>query len=88
MENSVIVEYDLPMPKGMGKRWVISEVSYRSDDDNIAYGKPEILSVTEENIRENLSLLLAGLLRAKGTYFNQVTRAILKDEKRRKKKGK
>jgi hypothetical protein len=87
MENSVIVECDLQMPKGMKQRWVISEVSYRSDKNNISYGKPDVLSVTEENIRESLSVLLAGLLKSKGKYFNQVTRAILKDEKRRKRKG-
>lgn len=84
MENSVIVEYKLPMPKGMGKRWVVSEVRYAANKDSIDYGKPEVLSVNEENIRENLNLLLMGLLMARGAYFDQVTKAILKDEKRRK----
>jgi hypothetical protein len=45
-----------------------------------------VLSLKESEIRDTISLMLTAMLGAKGAFFAQVTQAILKDEKRRKKK--
>jgi hypothetical protein len=74
------------MPAGMGERWVVAEVRYDSNEGEIRYGKPEVLSLKESEIRDTISLMLTAMLGAKGAFFAQVTQAILKDEKRRKKK--
>ncbi len=86
LEKAVIVEYNLPMPAGMANRWVVAEVRYDSDEGTIRYGKPEVLSLKEGEVRDTVTLMLTSMLGVKGAFFAQVTQAILKDEKRRKKK--
>lgn len=85
--TTVIVEYAIPMP-GKNKRWVAAEVPYSGNKDTITYGRPEILNMIDGQMKDNYCTLLSGLLRAKGEFFNRVTRAILRDEKRRNKKKK
>lgn len=83
--TTVIVEYAIPMPNKT-KRWVAAEVPYSGDKDTITYGRPEILNMPDGEGRDNLCILLGALLKAKGEFFTRVTRAILRDEKRRNKK--
>lgn len=85
-ERSVIVEYALPKESGLGGRWVVVEVRYDATAEQIHYGRPEILSIPDSKIRDGLTMLFTTMLAAKAEFFAQVTKAILKDEKRRKNK--
>jgi hypothetical protein len=85
VEGAVIIEHGIQMPDGK-TRWVVAEVRYQSDKETIHYGKPEILSIKNHEMKASLEGLLVGLIGCKGAFFVQATKAIRQDEKRQLKK--
>lgn len=84
-ETSVIVETQVPGQDGKS-RWYAVEVCYRGLKDKIEFGMPEAISLPMGSQRNDLQLMLCAMLTSKGDFFAQVTRAVVLDEKRRRKR--
>lgn len=86
-ETSVIVEAQVANREGKD-RWCAIEVRYRGMEKRIEFAMPEIISMPVGAERNDMELLVCALLASKGELFGQVSRAVVLDEKRTKKRGK
>ncbi len=81
LERSVIVEHGVKMPDGK-VQWAAVEVRYENLPEHLRFGKPEVLSMRDGEARTRLEELFVALVSGRGEFFQQVSKAVVRNEKR------